>query len=299
MRAAESNNLPAFSAPDDGVLDDAMRAAFDTAGVVVLRGFAEPDACEKLRAHTLSLVDAFEPGEAATVFSTLTNAQQSDEYFIESGGAVRFFFEDGAFDEAGRLKQAKENSINKIGHAMHDLDPVFDAFSRTPKLQKLVASLGFADPKLVQSMYIFKPPGIGGEVVCHQDSTFIYTEPESCIGLWFAIDDATTVNGCMNFLPGAHKGPLRERNRRKAGGGAEMITLDDAPFPDIAPVPAPAKRGDLVVFHGRAPHMSGPNRSQFSRHAYTLHIVEGSARWLEDNWLQRPSDLPFRGFSRM
>lgn len=297
MKAAEFKHIPAFPAPDDGVLDGAMLAAFDEAGVIVLRGFVESDTCEKLRAHTLSLVDAFDPKETGSIFSTLTNAQQSDDYFMESGGAVRFFFEDGAFDEIGRLRQAKENSINKMGHAMHDLDSVFDAFSRTAKLERLAASLGFKDPKLVQSMYIFKPPGIGGEVVCHQDSTFIYTEPETCIGFWFAIDEATTENGCMNFLPGAHKGPLRERNRRKASGGAEMVMLDDAPFPKITPVPAPAKRGDLVVFHGRAPHMSGPNRSAHPRHAYTLHIVDGSARWPEDNWLQRPDNLPFRGFA--
>lgn len=297
MKAAEFKHIPAFPAPDDGVLDGAMLAAFDEAGVIVLRGFVESDTCEKLRAHTLSLVDAFDPKETGSIFSTLTNAQQSDDYFMESGGAVRFFFEDGAFDETARLRQAKENSINKMGHAMHDLDPVFDAFSRTAKLERLAASLGFKDPKLVQSMYIFKPPGIGGEVVCHQDSTFIYTEPETCIGFWFAIDEATTENGCMNFLPGAHKGPLRERNRRKASGGAEMVMLDDAPFPKITPVPAPAKRGDLVVFHGRAPHMSGPNQSAHPRHAYTLHIVDGSARWPEDNWLQRPDNLPFRGFA--
>ena len=40
-------------------------------------------------------------------------------------------------------------------------------------------------------MYIFKQPKIGGEVVCHQDSTFLYTEPESAVGFWVAIEDAT------------------------------------------------------------------------------------------------------------
>lgn len=292
----DCKTLPSFPAPQDGVLSEDMRRAFDEAGVIILREFVEPAACEALREHTLALVDDFDPGERASVFSTLTNAQQDDDYFFESGADISFFFEDGAFDEKGALKQPKANSINKMGHAMHDLDPVFDGFSRTPRLEALAASLGFTDPKLVQSMYIFKPPGIGGEVVCHQDSTFLYTEPQSCIGFWFAIDDATMENGCMQFLPGAHKGPLRALNRRKAGGGSETVTLDARPFPDIEPAPAPARRGDLVVFHGRAPHMSGPNRSARPRHAYTLHIVEGAARWPAENWLQRPAALPFRGF---
>lgn len=30
-----------------------------------------------------------------------------------------------------------------------------------------------------------------------------------------------------------------------------------------------------------------------SRHAYSVHYVEGGAHWAEDNWLQRKGDLPF------
>ena len=47
---------------------------------------------------------------------------------------------------------------------MHDLDPVFAAFSRGPALAELAADLGLVQPQLWQSMYIFKQPGIGGEV---------------------------------------------------------------------------------------------------------------------------------------
>jgi phytanoyl-CoA hydroxylase len=48
-----------------------------------------------------------------------------DNYFLDSASHINFFFEEKAFNEAGQLQQAKELSINKIGHAMHDLDPVF------------------------------------------------------------------------------------------------------------------------------------------------------------------------------
>jgi phytanoyl-CoA hydroxylase len=34
------------------------------------------------------------------------------------------------------------------------------------------------------------------------------------------------------------------------------------------------------------PHYSAPNRSPHSRHAYTLHAVDGHSRWSRDNWLQ-------------
>ena len=78
-------------------------------------------------------------------------------------------------------------------------------------------------------MYIFKQPKIGGEVVCHQDSTFLYTKPESAVGFWVALEDATIENGCLLVAKGSHKGPLRklfQKNNNKM----EMITLDKTPF---------------------------------------------------------------------
>ncbi len=98
------------------------------------------------------------------------------------------FFEEDAFLPDGTLKQAKERSINKIGHALHDLDPVFSQFSRTPKPKQLIFEIGIEKPLLLQSMYIFKQPNIGGEVTCHQDSSFLYTEPTRIVGLWFALE---------------------------------------------------------------------------------------------------------------
>jgi phytanoyl-CoA hydroxylase len=50
-------------------------------------------------------------------------------------------------------------------------------------------------------MYIFKQPRIGGEVTCHQDSAFLYNDPISIAGLWFALEDATTENGCLWAIP--------------------------------------------------------------------------------------------------
>jgi phytanoyl-CoA hydroxylase len=48
-----------------------------------------------------------------------------DTYFLDSASQINYFFEEKAFNETGQLQQPKELSINKIGHAMHDLDPVF------------------------------------------------------------------------------------------------------------------------------------------------------------------------------
>ena len=288
--------ISSFPAPADGRLTPEMLAAYERAGVLVLEGFVTVEACRKLQQRTLELVDAFDPETVRSVFSTTEQTQLNDQYFYESGDKIRFFFENDAFDADGSLVQPKEQCLNKMGHAMHDLDPVFDEFSRTPKLAALVDSLGYADPGILQSMYIFKPPRIGGEVIVHQDSTFLYTEPESCTGFWFALEDAPIENGCMQFIPGAHKLPLKQRNYRRDDGTFIIEDLDDTPWLAEDLVPVPARAGTLVVFNGRAPHFSGPNTSDRSRHAYTLHVIDRACHYPADNWLQRGPDMPLRGF---
>ena len=289
-------SLPTFTAPPDGFLSSDMLDAFAETGILILRDFAAKDACAALRERALELVDEFDPSTVHSVFSTTDQEHLGDDYFIDSGDKIRFFLENEAFDEHGELRQAKEDSLNKMGHAMHDLDPVFNDFSRTSKLANAAKSLGFEDPAIIQSMYIFKPPRIGGEVVCHQDSTYIYTEPESCVGFWFALEDATQENGCMYFIPGVHKQPLKQRNYRKPDGTLITETIDDTPFPEEQKLPAEATAGSLVIFNGRAPHLSGPNNSDTSRHAYTLHVIDRTTHYPAENWLQRRDDLPLRGF---
>jgi len=289
-------SLPEFDSPPGGKLSEEMRTAFDDAGVLILRDFVTEDSCAALRQRASEMVEEFDPASVSTVFSSKTDEHQADDYFAGSGDKIRFFLEDSAFDESGELRQAKEDCLNKMGHALHDLDPAFDAFSRAPDLAQAVRDIGFQDPAIIQSMYIFKPPHIGGEVVCHQDSAYIYTEPESCVGFWFALEDATIENGCMYFIPGGHKSPLRKRNHRFADGSIDDEILDDTPYPIHLKLPAEARAGTLVIFDGRAPHLSAPNTSSKSRHAYTLHVIDRACRYPDDNWLQRNDELPLRGF---
>lgn len=265
-------------------------------GFLVIDGFASQQECDDLRERASQLVQQFEPAEVMSIFTTHEQSRVTDEYFLTSGDKIRFFFEENAFAPDGTLKQSKERSINKIGHALHDLDPVFNRFSRSPKVQELAKDIGIKDPLLLQSMYIFKQPNIGGEVSCHQDSTFLYTEPIDIAGLWFALEDATIENGCLWAIPGGHKYGLKSRWVRTANDTMEFVTFDNEPWPEAELKSLEVRKGSLILLHGLLPHRSLENRSDKSRQAYTLHLIGGNTYYPPDNWLQRSPSMPLRGF---
>jgi phytanoyl-CoA hydroxylase len=277
------------------MLSQQLLKQYTADGFLVIENFATHNDCDILRTRAEELVDAFDPAEVVSIFSTHEQNRLTDDYFLTSGDKIRFFFEENAFNADGSLKYPKEKSINKIGHALHDLDPLFDRFSRAANVRELATALGFDKPLLLQSMYIFKQPNIGGEVTCHQDSTFLYTEPAEIAGLWFALEDATVENGCLWAIPGGHRSGLKSRWLR-SDQGMKFDIYDHEPWPEDKLVPLEVSKGSLILLHGLLPHRSFENKSERSRHAYTLHLFDAEAKYPADNWLQRSASMPPRGF---
>jgi phytanoyl-CoA hydroxylase len=257
-------------------------------GFLVLRDFVPIDTCRALIDRVGELIAGFDPDAHRSVFTTNDQTRTSDAYFLSSNDKISFFFEEGALGPDGSPKMPLARAINKIGHALHDLDPVFRRFSRTDALAALAAELGLVSPRLIQSMYIFKQPHIGGEVLCHQDATFLYTDPITVTGFWFALQDATIENGCLWAVPGGHRQGLKRRFLCDAEGRTRFEVLDPTPIDEAGAVPLEVPAGTLVVLHGLLPHKSAANVSDRSRHAYAVHAIEASAHYPEDNWLKLP-----------
>jgi len=263
---------------------------FQSDGFLILEGFNTAKECDDLIRRAEELAANYNYEGHPSVFQTTDQAKTTDDYFLNSGDRISFFFEKDAFDSSGKLKNDLFHSLNKIGHALHDLDPVFNFFSRSPQMKELIAELELSDAVIIQSMYILKHAKIGGVVDVHQDSSFLYTEPESCVGFWFALEDATKENGCLWAMPGGHKTSLRSWFRKKEEGGTEMFMLDDEPMLMEGMIPLEVKKGTCIVLNGLLPHYSLPNTSGKSRQAYAIHTINRNAHYPAINWLQRDKD---------
>lgn len=274
-------------------LNKEMLNFWNNNGYLIIEDFKTHKECDELINRSKELIEEQDFNNQQSVFDTVSQSHNDDNYFLESGDKIRFFFEEKANLDEENVKTNKQYIVNKIGHALHDLDDKFIAFSKNEQLDQIARAIGFQDPLLLQSMYIFKQPKIGGEVVCHQDSTFLITEPESTVGFWFALEDANKDNGCLQVASGGHKGPLRKLFKRE-NNQMKMEELSNEPFPETDTF-VEVKKGTLVLLHGRLPHYSCENKSPNSRHAYTIHDIDGKSKYLDYNWLQRP-DLKLNGF---
>ncbi|KAI7795888.1 phytanoyl-CoA dioxygenase domain-containing protein 1 [Triplophysa rosa] len=271
-------------------------------GYLVLECFLSPEECDALRERMSEIVERMDvPAHCRTQFSTdhdeQLKSQGNADYFITSGDKIRYFFEKGVFDDKGEFIVPRERSLNKIGHALHAYEPLFKSITHSSKVQNLAQKLELINPVILQSMYIFKQPGIGGEVTPHQDATFLYTEPLGRVmGMWIALEDATVDNGCLWFTPGSHKNGISRRMVRTPKG---MFPLTDFIGREQAHdnklfVPAPVKKGGAILIHGEVVHRSAENTSDRSRHVYTFHIMESeNTVWSPENWLQPTEELPF------
>ncbi|XP_050301848.1 phytanoyl-CoA dioxygenase domain-containing protein 1 homolog [Anthonomus grandis grandis] len=274
-----------------------IKNTLESDGYVILEGFLTEKEIEELKQETNKLIQEMPEQSQRTVFNTITAQQNRDKYFLESSDKIRYFYETGALDPEGKLLVDPNIALNKIGHALHELNPVFRKLSFSEKVKEIAFQLGFEDPAIPQSMYIFKNPGIGGEVIPHQDAWYLYTEPKHVVGFWFALEDATIENGCLWFSKGSHKGGVHRRCIRNPDKSSDELLIYTAPAPTYQKshfTAAPVPKGTLILIHGQVVHFSEVNKSEKPRPAYTFHVIEQKDnKYSEENWLQLPEGRQF------
>ena len=277
-----------------------MRRRYEADGFLVIPGFKSGEEIAALRARAAAIVDAFDPRVASGMFTTRATRRRGPTTISSSpANACAASSKRKRSMRTARCAYPKALSINKIGHAMHDLDPVFERFSHGAALDALVRGARHRRAaRLSVDVHLQAAAHRRRSALASGRDVLLRPSRQSVITLWFALERADRNNGCLWVQRGGHRTPLRERFVVEDGVGQRGRELDATPWPSRAEAePLEVEPGTLVVFHGRLPHYSAPNRSDVSRHAYTLHVVDGGRATARRNWLQRDGAFPARGFA--
>ncbi|KAJ8668679.1 hypothetical protein QAD02_010342 [Eretmocerus hayati] len=266
----------------------------DKDGFVVLEDFFKPEEVDELKGAGEELTLNLPSEQDRKIFNTVDLQQNKEQYFLDSANKVSYFFESEALEKDGKLKVHPRVCLNKVGHALHWLNPVFKKYTFSEKVKEIAFQLELIEPAVCQSMYIYKNPGVGSEVVVHQDASYLYTDPVKLVGFWIALDDATKENGCLWIAPGSHKSGVHRRYLRNRDPLAEDLLIYDKPsayYDQSSFRPVEVRKGTCILIHGQVVHYSNANKSETSRHAYTFHVIETQhVNYSKDNWLQPPKE---------
>jgi hypothetical protein len=141
-----------------------------------------------------------------------------------------------------------------------------------------------------------KPAHDGGVVSWHQDySYWTRTKPMAHLTCWIGLDDATTENGCVHYVPGSHRWDLLPTTHLAKGMDAILSVLTDEQRAAFKPVPCELKAGEAVFHHPLMLHGSFENRSPRQRRAVVVNMFRDGTLSDSDEPLLDGVDVVPRG----
>lgn len=152
--------------------------------------------------------------------------------------------------------------------------------------------LGNLSVRLWHDQLFCKPARHGGVVAWHQDySYWTCTTPMQHLTCWVGLDDATTENGCLYYVPGSHRWGLLDRPALAGDMNGLMEFLTEDQKAAFKPIPIELKKGYATFHHPLLVHGSYENKSERSRRAFVLNVfADGTHSDIDDDFLD---GIPF------
>ena len=143
--------------------------------------------------------------------------------------------------------------------------------------------LGNTSVRFWHDQLFCKPARHGGVVAWHQDySYWTRTEPMQHLTCWTGLDDASTENGCVHYIPRSHRWGLLDKPELAGDMEGVLDYLTDEQKAAFNPVPIEMKRGHATFHHPLTVHGSYENKSERSRRAFVLNVFADGTRSSSD-----------------
>ena len=169
-------------------------------------------------------------------------------------------------DPMGNTPEAQAMRFRKLGNFCVEAPLIWHTFHAGQKMLAM-AHHYLGDDIFVKFNSVFvKPAKMGTATPWHQDNGLWRDGETEPFNAWMALDPATRENGCLQFLPGSHKGEIVTHVQYDDGIHAELprdlvaerLAVEEPEHVELEP-------GDVVCWHSSLWHYSPPNPSANSR----------------------------------
>lgn len=171
-------------------------------------------------------------------------------------------------DPMGNTPEARAARFRKLSNFCSRSPLIWHNFHANPAMAAVGRYFLGDDFFLKFNSCFLKPARTGSATPWHQDNGLWRDGETEPFNFWMALDPATTENGCLQFIPGSHRGeiwphvlypdsihgelPRARVQELMASHGLEQMELDS---------------GDVVCWHSSVCHYSPPNPSPHGRMA--------------------------------
>jgi len=163
----------------------------------------------------------------------------------------------------------RDNCSALLSHDMSFLN-----YARNDDILDMVEQLIGPDIALWNMSFFAKPAVNGKKTPFHQDGEYWPVNPLATCTVWIAVDDATTENGCLKFIPGSHKDKRLMKHEQK---NDPSLTLQQellpGEFDEAAAENLVLEAGQISLHDVFLAHGSAVNRSDKPRRGMTLRLM--------------------------
>jgi phytanoyl-CoA hydroxylase len=235
-------------------LSDTQFERYQRDGYVVVEDLLSDDEVERVK----SRIQEYVAGDRTeTEFSRMLEPDVDAEAFDHGGDPVR------KFEGVGMARE----------------DEVFADLAHHDGILEVVEQLQGPNLSLLRSAAMLKPPQVGSEKKFHQDAAYYPIQPMDHVTVWIALDEATTENGCMRVVSGAHTDGLIGHEALEY---ETDITISDRDYGLDDTVPLPMEPGSVLFQHCLLPHYTAPNTTESWRRGFILAYMRARSRFTDD-----------------
>ena len=246
------------------ILTEMQLAEFNKNGYLILRNFAEEQACEAiLDVAKVHLKHKIEPIETETDYGDKSQEYRTKEVNYNS------------------LETEKSLTVRRL-RQVYNRDILFKNWMENEKIRPILKQLLKDDVVITLAHHnsiMTKMPYHSTETSWHQDRRYWSYSDNNLISVWLALGEENSENGVLEFIPMSHKLNFLEEQF------GEKEYFDETNSTNMSLIETKEstilKQGDVVLFHCKLLHRANANSSEYPKISF-VYTVRGKGTSVEE-----------------